>query len=382
MASEHADVLVLKVMRLRRPMSEAPASICHGGSESSDAPKLLLPMSVTQTLVGEPFSGYLHLSNQGGTQVTNVVMRVELQIGTSKYVLFNNIGDPVSRIDAGGHFDADVEHELRDAGTYVLTCNVSYNIGAVTEPILFKRSYRFPALQPFAVTHRVAQLDTQLIVECTVSNATAGSIRLSSARLDCAEGFEASLVGPGTSSAGGSSGSTAQHPHLLGPRGVHRIIFTVVPRTDTIDVAYCRDLRQIGCLALGWHVPDGASGIVEGHQICVEPCSTSSLDLRVVSCPKRVCVEEPFQIEVEIVNRSGKAMEPCTMFDLRLMAGVKVHGCAKQAVGRLEPYCTTRLPIQLFAVVPGMHALRGVSVEDKLSKARCDVDVLCDVLAF
>lgn len=379
-AMDHYEPLVLKVMRLRRPHVEGPRAMPLSGGP--DHPKLVLPMSLTQSLVGEPFTGYLYLANQSTLILSNVILRVELQIGAAKFVLFSNAASPIRVIEPGDFFDTDVEHELRDAGTYVLTCNVSYNLPGISEPGIFKRSYRFPTLQPFAVSHRVAQLDRQLLVECVVENATAGSIYLTNWRLDCTDGFEATLVDAAAGAAGANGRPGDEGARLLKPRGAHALVFRVAPRSETIDVAYVRQLDLLGSLALGWHVPEGPSGCVEGHQLRVRPCNTAPLDLRVVACPREVSVEAPFQVEVEVVNRANRQVEPSVVFDIRLMGAVRVHGATQQPVGRLEPYCTARVPLDFLVIVPGMHALQGVSLFDEVSKTRSDFGVLCDILAF
>lgn len=382
--AEQNEPLILKVMRLRRPQAEVPSAFTpfEGGPDAccpDAAPKLLLPMSLTQSLVGEPFTGYLNLANYSAVPVTNVVLKVELQIGSSKFMLFNNSTSPMAELQPGDFFDTDVEHDIRDAGTYVLTCTVYYNMPNLPEPSSFKRSYRFPALQPFAVVHRVVQLDTRLLVECSIENATAGSIYLTSARLDSKEGFEATLLE--TSGSGGSLASGAA-PQLLKPRGAHSLVFSVVPKSDTIDMAYVRDMDLVGNLVLGWRVPDGPSGCVEGHAIKIKPCGTPSLDLRVVSCPKQVGVEVPFQLEVEVINRTSRSAEPSLVFDLRAMGSVKVHGTTQHAIGRLEPYCSAKVPLHMLVQMPGMHGLQGVSLLDDLTHARCEFGVLCNILAF
>jgi len=376
---------------LRRPQAQSPAAFTpfSGNADAlcpDDAPKLLLPMSLTQSLVGEPFTGYLNLANYSAVPVSNVVMKVELQIGTSKFMLFNNSTNPMPEIQPGDFFDTDVEHDIRDAGTYVLTCTVQYTTPNLPEPGSFRRSYRFPALQPFAVVHRVVQLDTRLLVECSVENATAGSIYLTYARLDCKDNFEAAPLndavpsGPSTSCDGDSPSRCC--PQLLKPRGAHSLVFSVIPKSDAIDIAYVRDLDSMGNLVLGWRVPDGPSGCVEGHAIKVKPCGTPSLDLHVVSCPKQVGVEVPFQLEVEVINRMSRQAEPSLVFDLRAMGGVKVHGATQLPVGKLEPYGSSRVPLHMLVNMPGMHGLQGVSLLDELTHARCEFGVLCNILAF
>lgn len=375
--------LVFKVMRLRRPQAEPPSAMI--ADSGADQTRLLLPMSLTQTLVGEPFKGYLHLLNNRAVAVKNAVLRVELQVGTSRYVLFNNATAPVPHIEPGDFFDADVEHELRDPGTYVLTCNVSYLLanrvaadGQPQQPTIFKRSYRFPAQQPFAVKQRVAQVDTRLLVECGIENSTSASIHLTSAKLECKEGLEAKLIG------GGPGDGQFAGDDLLRPQGTHSLIFEVVASglSDAACAATLRELDVVGNLALGWRVPDGPSGVSYCHEVRVKPCAVPAMDLRVKSCPRQVRVEEPFELELEVVNRAQRPAEPAIVMDLRLMGGVKVHGATKHAVGRLEPGCAGSVPVRLFVSTPGMHVLQGVSLVDELSGIRTECAALCDLLAF
>mmetsp|Transcript_151787 Transcript_151787/g.487038 ORF Transcript_151787/g.487038 Transcript_151787/m.487038 type:complete len:384 (+) Transcript_151787:84-1235(+) len=383
MAADPKDALVLKVMRLRRPTLEVPGA--PGFAEGAPMPKLMLPMSLTQSFVGESFTGYLHIANPISVPISSVTLRVELQIGSSKLVLFNNASNPVDSIAPGEFFDATVDYVLRDQGTYILTCYVSFTppgAPAGEPPGLLKRSYRFPALLPFAVVHRAAQLDSQLLVECAVENATGSNIYLASSSFEAAPGFRAALVRAGAEEV--PLWGSGSEMHLLKPRGAHSLLFRVIPEDDSGDtVARARALDLVGTLALGWHVPDGPSGVMEGHQVRVRPLpSATGLDLRVTSCPGRVRVEEPFRLEVEVVNRVAQAAEPSLVLDPRLMGVVRAHGVTQYALGRLEPNASMRIPLDLLVTAPGLHALQGVSVVDSLSSARTEPQVLCDILAF
>jgi len=350
-------------------------------------------MALTQSFVGEPFAGYLHLANIGSAAVANVVLKVELQIGhAQKHVLFNNAANPLASIPPEDFFHTEVEHELRVAGTYVLQCSVSYTVPSVSnDPVGFKRSYRCLATQPFAVVHRVVQVDRQLLVECSAENETNGSIYLTSWRLDCVDGFEASLVDGGVSPSGGAAtaaGDGGAQPSkgssmgLLRPKGSHNLVFRVAPTSATVDMTDVRQLELVGSLALGWQVPDGFGGCAEGYQIRLKPCASMPLDLRVTTCPRQVRVEVPFQLEVEVVNRGGNPVTPSIHFDLRLMGSVRVHGATQHAVGRLEPNCAAQVPLSLLVAVPGMHVLQGLSLVDELSHAKSEFGALCDILAF
>mmetsp|Transcript_11934 Transcript_11934/g.27872 ORF Transcript_11934/g.27872 Transcript_11934/m.27872 type:complete len:381 (-) Transcript_11934:6-1148(-) len=377
------EPLTLKVMRLRQPQVDVPQVVLSADGVGFDAPKLLLPMSLTQSLVGEDFSGYLHLSNNSAAIVNNVILRVELQIGNSKISLFSNASNPVASIAHGEFFDAHVAHSLKDAGTYVLTCNITYSLASLpsSEPQGFKRAYRFPAVQPFSVLHRVVQLDSRLLIECTIENATKENIVLVRAMLKCSkEGLHCSVQGLQEGD-GSSSSSTST---LLRPRGVQHVVFIVTPSDASAAsaMAALSDLDLVGTLSLTWRVPDGPSGCTDSHQVRIRPGVPRDLDLRVVACPQQVSVEVPFELEVEVANRTSRVMEPCITFDMQMMGSVKVHGAVQHRVGRLEPFSRVQLPLSLLAVVPGLHTLRGVFVLDALSQAKTDIAALCDILAF
>mmetsp|Transcript_14677 Transcript_14677/g.40418 ORF Transcript_14677/g.40418 Transcript_14677/m.40418 type:complete len:416 (-) Transcript_14677:120-1367(-) len=396
------EPLVLKVMRLRRPIVEPPAGLvpcsangtclAPGGvlDVSSDVPKLLLPMSLTQSLVGEPFSGYLHLANCSKEAVQDVTLRVDMQVGNSRVALFDNSSRPLASIAPGDFFDIGVKHDLQDAGTYVLTCSVSYGTPTTGKPGVFKRSYRFPALQPFAVAHRVAQIGPRLLVECSVENATANSLFLTSWHLECADGLEVSAVPSIWTPSAVQPPMERRHctPQLLRPRGSHSLLFVVTPMGsgsgdgEADAVRRLRELDLVGHLALGWHMPDGPSGCVEGHQVRLTPVGNPGIELRIVSRPERVHVEAPFQLEAEVTNRTDQAVEPSIIFEQRLLGALRVNGATRQAVGRLEPHASSSLTLEFLATSPGLHSLRGLLLIDDLSKSKVEFGTLCEVVVF
>mmetsp|Transcript_62430 Transcript_62430/g.115916 ORF Transcript_62430/g.115916 Transcript_62430/m.115916 type:complete len:380 (-) Transcript_62430:23-1162(-) len=376
------EPLTLKVMRLRQPQVHPPHAVLSADALGFDAPKLVLPMSLTQSLVGEAFSGYLHLSNNSNTVVNNVVLRVELQIGNAKTSLFTNAGSAIATIAQGEFFDAHVEHELKDVGTYVLTCNISYTLPGMpsNEPQVFKRQYRFPAVAPFSVIHRAVQLDNQLLIECTLENATKESIYLTAAHLLC-KSEEVICVQQGLESDSAKKGHIMTS-RLLRPQEVLNVVFMVSPRDETVDLTMLPEADLVGTLSLSWRVDDGTSGCADNHQVRIKPSSFRDLHLRVVNCPRQVSVEVPFELELEVINRTSKHMEPTVTFDMQMMGSVKVQGCAQHQVGRLEPFSRKQLPVVLLALAPGLHMLRGVFVLDTLSQAKTDIPALCEILAF
>ncbi|CAL1126227.1 unnamed protein product [Cladocopium goreaui] len=329
-------------------------------------------MALQKCLVGEQFTGYLHVTNTSGHVVDNVGLRVEIDIGTSKYTLLNT-ASASKNLPAGDSVDALVEHPLSTAGTYALTCIVFYSCNG--EQGQFRRAYRFPALAPFAVSQRVVQMDRQLLVECLVENSTEGSIFLSSWGLDCAEGLQSELLTE-MDPIIGSSGP------LLKQRGCFSLVFRVTPQDESVDSAALREREAVGVLSLCWQVPDGPRGCMEGHQIQVKAMAVFDLDLQVVQCPAQVKVEEPFSLELQVTNRTGELLQPKVGFDLRMMGAVKLQGPCQRPL-QLQPGQRKRLPIELVITVPGLHTLQGVSIAcDKVGPERLDFGVLCDLLAF
>lgn len=62
-------------MRLRQP------SMASSNGVELEVPKALVPMALQKCLVGEQFTGYLHVTNTSSMLVENVGLRVEIDIG-------------------------------------------------------------------------------------------------------------------------------------------------------------------------------------------------------------------------------------------------------------------------------------------------------------
>lgn len=352
-------------------------------SRGANRREVLSPASLTQFFVGEPFFCCLHVENVTSLAIVNVVMRVELHMNFVKDVLFINTGNAIE-IQPSQSYDIDVHHDINTAGDCNLQILISYNVARapLSEPHTFKRVYRFSMVHPFALTHRASQLERDLLVECNVCNKTTGAIFLTSVQFACTDGFEALTLDGSDESIPSNPCMLRFSPNLIRPQSAQRISFMVIPKGEAADVGYCRDLSNLGSLALSWRLPDGLSGCVEGHKIQLVPCSKTPLDLHVASCPFQVAVEVPFELEVEILNRSSRAVDPTITFDLRQMVGVKLCGNMQRDVGRMEPFSAVKVLVQLFASTPGIHALRGVSLVDNFTKAKSDFDTICEILAF
>ncbi|CAK9065883.1 unnamed protein product [Durusdinium trenchii] len=90
-----------------------------GALNGLEVPKALVPMALQKSLVGEQFTGYLHVTNTNGQTVHDVGLKVEIDIGASKSTLLNT-GTSRASLPPGEFVDALVEYALNDAGTYAL----------------------------------------------------------------------------------------------------------------------------------------------------------------------------------------------------------------------------------------------------------------------
>lgn len=365
---------MLKVMRLRTPAPDGPPAI-PSLPGALLGPNLLLPMALTPSLVGEAFTGYLHLFNTSATAISDVVMTVELALGLSKTVLFTNSNSPIKTINPGEFLDPVVEHVLKDTGMYALTCTVHYRLPGVQEQSLFKRSYRFEAKPPFLISHRVVQVDRKLLVELTMENDTSSGVCLTSCSLDVVSGHQASVLSGNISEEGVGA-------RLVQPRGSYCMVFQVLPISDLANGALVKALEQVGSVTIGWRIPGGSHGKVEGHQIKVKPVPVSGLDLCVLKSPGEVKVEVPFRIDLQVVNRTNREMNPRLNLDVRLMGPVRLLGAAQQEVGRLQTLGSKLLHLDLLVTIPGLHPLQGLSLSDSMSQTKSEFGVLCEIVAF
>ncbi|OEH79325.1 duf974-domain-containing protein [Cyclospora cayetanensis] len=372
MTTDDREYLSLKVMRLSQPswdpqlwplvalnginhedgdsrLATAEESITTKWLEGAHA--LLLPITQGRVFSGEAFSAYINIANPSTTQAINVKLKVELLLGRSRSLLFDNSDDPIRSLDPDDSFDCTIVHHIQESGTCMLVCSISHYVASSTEPKSFKKSFKFTAQSPFKVTHSIMHLQDKAVVECVLHNVSQQFVFLNEASVLCSEGLECTRL----DCAAPLSDSLCKGVFNFRPKDCFSVLFAICPATPQLRL---EDITK-------WRTASGGVGTLSDYLLTNEPTPMQPLEVRLASFPPSVQVDCPFTIELEIINRMH------TTSDLVL-----------SALGCLGPQSSTKFTFEMQCLEPGFHSIRGIRVCDSKSQHSVGISPPCHILAF
>lgn len=398
--TDEREYLSLKVMRLSQPswdpqlwplVSLSDIDQTENGAALADLEErnnekwmssshaLLLPVTQGRVFSGEAFSAYINITNPSTTQTANVTLQVELFLGKSRFLLFDNSEDPVRSLNPDESFDCTIVHQLAESGTCMLVCSISHYVAASSELRSFKKSFKFTAQSPFNVSHRITHLQNKAIVECTLLNVSQQSVFLNEASVLCAEGLECTRL----DCSGTNSDSSCKGIFNFRPKDSFSLLFAIsfsIPQFFLDDAA--KHHSRLGQLMLQWRTESGGVGTLNDYVLANAPSPTQPLEVRLTSFPPSVEVERPFTVELEVINRLHTASELVLCIKFRELEPFFLAGPSQLNLGPLGPRSSKRFSFEMLCLQPGFHSLKGIQVCDSTSQERIGISPPCHILAF
>ena len=180
--------LTLKVMRLTRPsfaplpglaldpaapphLSAAPLSAglvsVHGHPDLGlpVGQSLLLPQNFENIYLGETFTCYVCVHNEGAAPVTAVSLKADLQTSSQRVSLPSRYAEGVPELAPGGSLGEILTYEVNHQGQHILVCAVQYTNPA-GEKQYFRKFFKFPVAKPLDVRTKFynAEVGTPAVV--------------------------------------------------------------------------------------------------------------------------------------------------------------------------------------------------------------------------
>ncbi|XP_026191170.1 uncharacterized protein LOC34624130 [Cyclospora cayetanensis] len=406
MTTDDREYLSLKVMRLSQPswdpqlwplvalnginhedgdsrLATAEESITTKWLEGAHA--LLLPITQGRVFSGEAFSAYINIANPSTTQAINVKLKVELLLGRSRSLLFDNSDDPIRSLDPDDSFDCTIVHHIQESGTCMLVCSISHYVASSTEPKSFKKSFKFTAQSPFKVTHSIMHLQDKAVVECVLHNVSQQFVFLNEASVLCSEGLECTRL----DCAAPLSDSLCKGVFNFRPKDCFSVLFAICPATPQLRLeditkasVLLQHLSSLGQLMLQWRTASGGVGTLSDYLLTNEPTPMQPLEVRLASFPPSVQVDCPFTIELEIINRMHTTSDLVLSVKFRELEPFVLEGPSQLALGCLGPQSSTKFTFEMQCLEPGFHSIRGIRVCDSKSQHSVGISPPCHILAF
>ncbi|XP_076383260.1 trafficking protein particle complex subunit 13 isoform X1 [Megalopta genalis] len=399
--NEH--LLALKVMRLTRPTLASPIVVT---CDSTDLPGntlnnelkndctalqgmetltvgqfMVLPQSFGNIYLGEMFSSYLCVHNGSSQLVEDVTVKVDLQTSTQIIPLSGNSGE-MKDLPPGGTVDEVIHHEVKEIGTHILVCEVTYtpmNLGAT--PQSFKKFYKLQVVKPLDVKTKFYNAESdEVYLEAQIQNLTAGPICLEKVSLESSHLFSVSTL-----NTNGKGESIYGSVNVLDTDCSRQYLYCLKPQLTLLkDPKMMHNATNIGKLDIVWRSNLGERGRLQTSQLQRMAPEYGDLRVTIKDISLKVYLEQSLTFNCRIMNTSERSMD--LMLCLESSNSIAWCGISTTKIGTLKPGVSIDIPLCLIALHSGIivnfvifQTISGLKLEDIFLKRTYDYDDLAQI---
>ncbi|XP_012537745.1 trafficking protein particle complex subunit 13 [Monomorium pharaonis] len=390
--SEH--LLALKVMRLTRPTLASPTVVT---CDSTDLPGntlnnelkndcttlqgmealaigqfMVLPQSFGNIYLGEIFSSYLCVHNGSNQVVKNVTVKADLQTSTQVIPLSSNNLEG-KELAPDSTVDEVIHHEVKEIGTHILVCEVSYT-NQIGPPLSFRKYFKFQVVKPLDVKTKFYNAESdEIYLEAQIQNLTAGPICLEKVALESSHLFSVTTLN--TNDEGNSIYGSV---NLLDTGCSRQYLYCLKPQSSLLkDLKMMQNATNIGKLDIVWRSNLGERGRLQTSQL--QRMAPEYEDLRVIvkDIPLKAYLEEPVNCTCHIINTSERSME--LLLSLESNNSIAWCGMSDITIGTLKPGASMDIPLCFITLDTGIITISGLKLTDTFLKRVYDYDDLAQI---
>lgn len=434
-AKDKDQLLVLKVMRLTRPSFYPTIPVITDsrdlagdtflqlmkqdiGSDPSGIPMaigplLVLPQNFGNIFLGETFSSYISVHNDSGSSVTSVTIKVELQTSSQRLTLVGINGNSSQEaLDPSKSIDDVINHEVKELGTHILVCAVSY-VGPTGENLYFRKFFKFQVLKPLDVKTKFYNADSDdVFLEAQIQNTTFQPIHMEKVTLEASNLYEAVEL-----NGSDENQFRDKDDQLRGRRYSRRTnmnhldcrqyLYCLTPKKDVLRDDSLRGVTNIGKLDIVWKTNMGEKGRLQTSQLQRMAQGYGDIRVTVNSIPNIVCMGVTFTLSLNVANCSDRTMDLMMALQnerkSRGLSGTTPAmdssdinvvipnatspalvwtGVSNRHIGKLAPKSSLGLELSLIPRVPGLHSISGLRIVDTFLKRTYEHDEIAQVLVI
>ncbi|XP_063226118.1 trafficking protein particle complex subunit 13 [Bacillus rossius redtenbacheri] len=394
---EKTDLLALKVMRLTRPTLCSPLIVtCNpkdlpGNLLNTDLKQditsvpgvetlaagqfLLLPQSFGNIYLGETFSSYICVHNDSNQVAKDVIVQADLQTSSQRIPLSSQHRDKNSELKPQETLDDVIHHEVKEVGTHILVCEVSY-VTPMLSRQSFRKFFKFQVLKPLDVKTKFYNAESdEVYLEAQVQNITTGPICLEKVSLESSHLFKVTSL-----NATSADESVFGHVNVVQPQASRQFLYCLAPQPSlTSDPKLLSGATNVGKLDIVWRSNLGERGRLQTSQLQRMAPDYGDIRLSIQTLPNIVYLEEEFSFTCRIINTCERAMDLVLSLESIASTGLEWSGVSGRQLGRLESGTSLTLPLCLVPLTAGLHNISGIRITDVFLKRTYDYDDLAQV---
>lgn len=392
-------ILSLKVMRLTRPSLftglavgcdardlpgdhlnadiRADIAIPQGLPNTGVGHMLLLPQSFGNIYLGETFSCCLCVHNDGNETIREVSIKAVLQMSNQRVPLLGEEeNEMLHQLEGNGTINEVIQHEVKDIGTHILVCAVSY-LSVSGDRLSFRKFFKFQVMKPLDVKTKFYNAESdEVYLEAGVQNITSGPLCLEKVELEPSPYF--SVISMNKISQD-SNTLVFGRMNVVNPHDTRQYLYCLKPKPEArSNPAALRQATAIGKLDIVWRTNMGDRGRLQTSQLQRMAPQYGDVRVTVERIPNVVRLEEQFEVGLSITNICERTLELHLDF-LEGGGGTEWSGVSSHSLPSLQPGQSTNLSLSLVPLQTGLQTIAGVRLTDTFLKRTYNYENLAQV---
>uniref|UniRef100_A0A665V2A2 Uncharacterized protein n=1 Tax=Echeneis naucrates TaxID=173247 RepID=A0A665V2A2_ECHNA len=340
-------------------MREDPSTI-KGAETLMLGEMLTLPQNFGNIFLGETFSSYISVHNDSNQVVKDILVKADLQTSSQRLNLSAS-NSAVAELKPECCIDDVIHHEVKEIGTHILVCAVSYTT-QYGEKLYFRKFFKF-------------QTD-EVFLEAQIQNITTSPMFMEKVSLEPSMMYNVTELN--TVICGDEGKSTFGKMSYLQPMDTRQYLYCLKPKPEYAEKAgVIKGVTVIGKLDIVWKTNLGERGRLQTSQLQRMAPGYGDIRLSLEMIPDTVNLEEPFDIICKVTNCSERTMD----LVLEMCNTRSIHWCgvSGRQLGKLSPATFLSLPLTLLSSVQGLQSISGLRLTDTFLKRTYEYDDIAQV---
>ncbi|MBN3277194.1 TPC13 protein, partial [Polyodon spathula] len=377
-------------------MKEDPSTI-KGAETIMLGEMLTLPQNFGNIFLGETFSSYISVHNDSTQIVKDILVKADLQTSSQRLNLSAS-NSAVSDLNPECCIDDVIHHEVKEIGTHILVCAVSYTT-QTGEKLYFRKFFKFQVLKPLDVKTKFYNAEVrhmsygryEVFLEAQIQNITTSPMFMEKVSLEPSIMYNVTELN--TVSTGEEGASTFGKMSYLQPMDTRQYLYCLKPKPEFAEKAgVIKGVTVIGKLDIVWKTNLGERGRLQTSQLqrmakheTIFRLSTlfkapgyGDVRLSLELIPDTVNLEEPFDITCKITNCSSERTMDLV---LEMCNTSSIHWCgiSGRQLGKLNPSSSLYITLKLLSSVQGLQSISGLRLTDTFLKRTYEYDDIAQV---
>ncbi|ESO89020.1 hypothetical protein LOTGIDRAFT_106290 [Lottia gigantea] len=339
---------------------------------------LTLPQNFGNIVLGETFSSYISVHNDSNQVCKEITLKADLQTSSQRLSLSSKNSQPVPELLPDHSIDDVIHHEVKELGTHILVCVVSY-VTNTGENLAFRKFFKFQVLKPLDVKTKFYNAESdEVYLEAQIQNITPFPIYMENVSLEPSAQYKVQQL---NTHKDGEDKEVFCRINYLSPTDTRQYLYCLKPKPELhSEMKQKKGLNNIGKLDIVWKTNMGEKGRLQTSQLQRVAPGYGDIKLTIESIPDSVKLESIFNVTCRITNCCERTMDlTLVLQNLNISTGLLWCGISGKQLGKLPQNESMDIHLTLLAVTPGLQSICGLRLTDNFLKRTYEHDDIAQI---